>query len=504
MCTSPIFIRKKDGSIRRVPCGHCCECLAKYQNSWKARLMFERQAHDTPTFFVTLTYSADHLPFLACSAEGIYGVSFDPVYYKNPDGTQGKIRTYVKSYTVFRAADMVNLPPFFCMDKTFTPTVYAKDVQDWIKRCRIATERKRGANLRKSGFSYFFTSEYGPKHLRPHYHGLLFGLSEDEVVEWCKDWFEHFGDERYERYCTRIEVVRGDGAADYVSKYCSKGFYDHPFCSKQIAISSAVYNSRMCSYCSNGYYLDNEFNKVYSEPTEPMNYYSVPRVLDTFHLVSKRLGLEFGVRQVASVLGCSELLDGVDFSNQSDLSKLKSSLYNYFRERYSVLKDFNYYDYFNFVGLSPTLYYVPVKKVGHKDKDLASYVNLNPIVFRYVPLLTEDGAMVLDRVRTFTVQGVTKDGEPRTFTYLLPRYYQTYFLPEGCSLSARYSLRLLSLGDEKLERDFLSLKQMGKSDSEAFYVLSRREQSKMRERAIKSRKKFCKKMDELSNSSLDE
>lgn len=36
-------------------------------------------------------------------------------------------------------------------------------------------------------FTFFVTSEYGPRTLRPHYHGVLFGVTAKEAIDMRND-----------------------------------------------------------------------------------------------------------------------------------------------------------------------------------------------------------------------------------------------------------------------------------------------------------------------------
>lgn len=93
-----------------VPCGKCEDCLKKKQSDWISRLLLECQV-SLSSFFITLTYDENHLPF--------------------PQG------------------------------------VNKRDVQLFFKRFR-----KHFSKSQK--FTYFLCSEYGSISSRPHYHFLLF------------------------------------------------------------------------------------------------------------------------------------------------------------------------------------------------------------------------------------------------------------------------------------------------------------------------------------------
>lgn len=118
MCISPFNVKHpsyNNAAIRlEVPCGKCCECLERRRDDWSLRLKEEAKNH-IHTSFITLTYSDDNL---------VYGDRF--------------------------------------------PTLYKKDLQDWLKRIRRAVEPVK--------LRYYAVGEYGTQTLRPHYHVILYGL----------------------------------------------------------------------------------------------------------------------------------------------------------------------------------------------------------------------------------------------------------------------------------------------------------------------------------------
>ena len=99
-----------------VPCGKCVACLESRRREWIKRLALESTLHDSSSF-ITLTYDDKHLP---------------------SDGFASK-----------------------------------SDVQRFLKRFRHAG---RDYDFFMPPFKYFIVCEYGSKHGRPHYHGLIFGI----------------------------------------------------------------------------------------------------------------------------------------------------------------------------------------------------------------------------------------------------------------------------------------------------------------------------------------
>lgn len=182
MCTSPITIRYTNihtlstrfRSIL-VPCGKCCECKKRYQNDWALRINEELRAFGYRATFVTLTYNNDSVPKVVDKETGAIYLS-----------------------------------------------VNKKHVQDTIKRFRTNFERSFGY---KCKFTYFVTSEYGPRTLRPHYHAIFFGVHKEDLSLFLDDWRSRYG-------FVKVDDIRVDGhqsaVAKYVGKYCSKGVFENP------------------------------------------------------------------------------------------------------------------------------------------------------------------------------------------------------------------------------------------------------------------------------------
>ncbi len=104
-----------------VPCGQCIGCRLERSRQWAIRCMHEAAEHPENAF-VTLTYSAEHLPTGA--------------------------------------------------------TLVKKDFQDFIKRLRERIEPKR--------LRYYHCGEYGEENSRPHYHALIFGHDFEDKILWRK------------------------------------------------------------------------------------------------------------------------------------------------------------------------------------------------------------------------------------------------------------------------------------------------------------------------------
>lgn len=181
MCTNPkrIFNRAKyhqPGLMKvqmDVPCGCCAECMEAKQLEWNIRSNAEYEycrSRGGYTYFETLTYNQDCLPFF--------------------DGKQ-------------------------CFNK--------KDVQDFLKRLRQSIFRATGL---KSPFKYFYVSEYGHQYKRPHYH-ILFFVDDPSLKYYDLHRFVHecwwYGNTDLRNMVFPSNgIVKTEDCCRYVSKYVTK------------------------------------------------------------------------------------------------------------------------------------------------------------------------------------------------------------------------------------------------------------------------------------------
>lgn len=166
MCLTPITLHKYSRVDRRfhdtvVPCCVCPECIKKRQSEIVVRSLIECLKTSSLCFF-TLTYNNSRLPHTE----------------------DGEI------------------------------TLRREDVKNWKKDFRKIISNRN--------FSWFCCGEYSPKgEHRPHYHGLIFGLSDSDLklVEHC--WSDKYGFTMFKKVSavSQADVMR---VARYVSKYSVK------------------------------------------------------------------------------------------------------------------------------------------------------------------------------------------------------------------------------------------------------------------------------------------
>lgn len=165
------------------------------------------------------------------------------------------------------------VPRFIDIDTgEFYRTVYKKHVQDALKRFR---EFRRKNDLSTS-FSYFITSEYGPRTLRPHYHGIVFGLTRQEFLPFLHDWSFRFGfyDCKVVKYGKKSQFT----VSSYVAKYCAKGFFENPLVKQRKVLPTFHLISKKIGYnyvtTHSGYHLDNK------SPSSLFNRNSISTLVD--------------------------------------------------------------------------------------------------------------------------------------------------------------------------------------------------------------------------------
>lgn len=244
-CTSPITIKRPGCTDKPlsfvkgfkpyryetlvVGCGKCMACIQKRQNDYAFRLRAEAERRCSMVF-VTLTYSEDNLPLVSTlwrsdkntgECERLTEPEF--VCYSRREDFYG-YRDDFRCLKPTSSPRYVDVPMIeddeYSYFTRITPSVCRKDVQNWLKRCRVYFERKEN---RKLDFSYSICSEYGPKSCRPHYHCCFLGLTLGDAEKFASLW--SFGFYRVQQVF-RVNSDGTDGfgkVASYVAKYVSKG-----------------------------------------------------------------------------------------------------------------------------------------------------------------------------------------------------------------------------------------------------------------------------------------
>lgn len=264
MCVSPVQLTREvcgRKTIVHVPCGKCPECVKDNQNSFVIRTI-EEQAKRGSLWFITLTYANENVP-VAFDVDGEiierdlvpalknpskyrphsfaprqnpldenddFYVQTDEVddeskdmpldaYYGVPGLKDNRWRGVEYAQLDIESDNVVDECDICDPDTGERPTnVYTlnnRDIQLWKKRVRRQIDYHAG---RKVDFGYLICGEYGSRTHRPHYHGLLVGLSDEDVMRFKKDWETHYGYTCFKKIASS-DVER---TARYVSKYITK------------------------------------------------------------------------------------------------------------------------------------------------------------------------------------------------------------------------------------------------------------------------------------------
>lgn len=188
MCTSPIQL-KLQGKTSYFPCGKCMSCRINRTSSWTLRLLYENYSNPD-AIFVTLTYNDENLPG-------------DNSLHKE------------------------HLQAFF------------KALRQDIK-CQGLNKKVR----------YFACGEYGDKNERPHYHAIIFGLSDsDEDIKLVSDNWHYCDSFLFDKKHKGIGTVTKDSMR-YVTGYIQKKLFGD--------VAEEEYKERVPPFqlCSRGLGLD--------------------------------------------------------------------------------------------------------------------------------------------------------------------------------------------------------------------------------------------------------
>ena len=196
-CTNPFKLKRPEGGVMELPCGHCLACKIAKSREWASRIIHEMVYYDK-SVFCTFTYSTENLP----------------------------------------------------VDKSLDIAV----LQKLLKRIRKASGKK----IRYFACGEYGDG-HGVRSINPHYHAILFGIgrSENDRKLLEKAWrnpetgapygFLYLGSVTFHsaRYVARYIEKKYNGKKEE-EEYTSKGLKT-PFClmskglGKRFAIDNAEY-----------------------------------------------------------------------------------------------------------------------------------------------------------------------------------------------------------------------------------------------------------------------
>jgi len=164
-CDTPLLVTTKEANYD-VPCGKCPVCIKNRVNGWVFRCMQEDK-RSIASHFITLTYDTRHVPI---SPNGFMTLS-PKVFPILKNGKRGKTKT-------------CDLTKFFKRLRKLQPKVKLK---------------------------YYAVGEYGGQTERPHYHAIVFNVTDEEFF--VKAW---------DKGIVHVGSVTGDSVG-YTAGYINKG-----------------------------------------------------------------------------------------------------------------------------------------------------------------------------------------------------------------------------------------------------------------------------------------
>lgn len=230
-----------------VKCGHCSACLTEKARHRAGRI--KNNVYDGQvSLFCTLTYANDCLPYVLL--KDLQNKEKTLKVYR--DSKVRRVRVsgdYKMMYKITPECHVLaeyDMPDDFYQDDFVYHGAYKrpdvvsvcfyKDIQDFFKRLDINLKRRYGF---KGKYSRFACQEYGTKHLRSHFHVVIFCDAVD--VQMFKSAINEAWpyDRGYARH-RKCELTKGS-VANYVASYVNSFSTFHPL------LSSHDFRSR-CSY----------------------------------------------------------------------------------------------------------------------------------------------------------------------------------------------------------------------------------------------------------------
>lgn len=175
-CLHPRYVKTSTG-FHKVDCGHCASCLNKKGIRNACYIDLEHQSSSYQIFF-TLTYADYFLP--------IVRVDYSPeceYYFANPYNKRLIEDNLGASLYSWRASEFNGhddkvwdrISKKTKLPRKFVPVIYIRDAQLFVKRFKNELIRKHFIDKKYvEKIRYYYCGEYGVKHLRPHFHFLLF------------------------------------------------------------------------------------------------------------------------------------------------------------------------------------------------------------------------------------------------------------------------------------------------------------------------------------------
>lgn len=276
-CLNPQrVVNPHTGETIIVPCRKCAQCLNIKAFSGKKLCESEALQHKY-TFFVTLSYEESNLPKVRIE-KTYHTPSFathkgEQYYRIIDDCDRSKTKGHILSIISEKQLQQVTKLRYNPYKNHESPISYAlkTDLQKYFKRLRKAIYKYAGEHIR-----YYAVSDYGGKHLRPHFHCLVHfsGYQTFQI-------FTKYAIEKWKLGNVDCSLSKGQ-CASYVASYVTGTHRRY-----------ALYNTpafKTRSFHSNFYgidYLKTYRKDVYNSPTPPFNgnSYFLPHGIAEFYRI---------------------------------------------------------------------------------------------------------------------------------------------------------------------------------------------------------------------------
>lgn len=143
-----------------VPCGHCEACALTRNSRLKLQTSLEVSSYRF-SIFITLTFDESSVPRLAVSY-GCDDYGFPLVQFFDVASSE-LVAELPRTYKLDDELDKIKLK----VENDYIPYLRKDILQKFLKRLRKYIDEKTSEKVR-----YVAVGEYGPVHLRPHYHLL--------------------------------------------------------------------------------------------------------------------------------------------------------------------------------------------------------------------------------------------------------------------------------------------------------------------------------------------
>lgn len=182
-CERPQRVHNRNtGEEMYVPCGECAACMNRKASKQSTRVRNEILQHKYAVMF-TLTYDNEHLPRYEAFQDKNGVIQLRPIGRLCEFSSSCPLNHWNEKEQAMNFEDDLFLPKIENEPSSYTFGVVSKgDLQLFLKRLRWRIS-KLNINENEKKIRYYIASEYGPRTLRPHYHGILFFDSEDLLAK---------------------------------------------------------------------------------------------------------------------------------------------------------------------------------------------------------------------------------------------------------------------------------------------------------------------------------